>query len=77
MTKKANSDIMDELHGEVAKQLLARIQEKDAAGTDFSNAIKFLKDNGIEADIAQNKPLASLAEQFPVFPDEDDTHTPH
>lgn len=58
---------MEELHAAVAKELAARIRSGEATAADISNAIKFLKDNGIEALIDKNPNLGGLARQFPDF----------
>lgn len=66
---KASTDALSDLHAIVAKELKDRIESGEAKSADISNAIKFLKDNGIEADIETNKPLQGLAHQFPEFGD--------
>lgn len=71
MTKKADTDAMDALHAAVAEYLSKTIKTGNPTGADISNAIRFLKDNGIEADISASKPLQSLAHEFPTFPDEE------
>lgn len=70
---QAPLDIMELLHGTVATELLKRINEGTATAADISNAIKFLKDNGIEARADRNENIASLASQFPSFEDEEAT----
>ncbi len=62
---------MAALHGIVAEELMNRIKDGSATAADISNAIKFLKDNGVEARADKNAAVASLASQFPVFHDED------
>lgn len=64
---KATVDIMDSLHGAVAAELKQRILDGSASSADISNAIKFLKDNGIEADALANPGVKSLAHAFPEF----------
>lgn len=68
----ATKELMDLLHGTVAQELLDRIKEKTATAADISNAIKFLKDNGIEAVLGKGGKIDSLARQFPVFNDDDE-----
>jgi hypothetical protein len=63
--------LMALLHGTVAQELLDRIKGGEATAADISNAIRFLKDNGIEARADRNDEIKSLASQFPVFADED------
>lgn len=69
----ASKDLMDALHGIVAQELIDRIKSGEASAADISNAIKFLKDNGIEAVLGKNPGITSLAAQFPVFDDEEVT----
>lgn len=64
---KASSDILAALHAEIAGELRKRIASGEATAADISNAIKFLKDNGIEADPEANPGIQSLAHQFPSF----------
>ena len=64
---KASAAIMDSLHGVVAAELKQRIESGEATAADISNAIKFLKDNGVEADADLNPGIQSLARSFPEF----------
>lgn len=57
----APKDILDALHKVVGEQLLARIQSGEATAAEFGQAIKFLKDNGIEAIPTGDNPLEDLA----------------
>jgi hypothetical protein len=61
----ADKDIMASLHEEVALQLLSRIQAGEATPAELSVAVKFLKDNGIDASIDKNEPLSNLAKTLP------------
>ncbi|ESZ06830.1 MULTISPECIES: hypothetical protein [unclassified Mesorhizobium] len=67
----AAKDVMDLLHAAVAKELTDRVKSGEASAADISNAIKFLKDNGIEAVMGKGGALDSLARQFPTFNDDD------
>lgn len=69
----ASKDTLGALHALIAKELSERIENGTASAADISNAIKFLKDNGIEARPDLNKAVKSLAEKFnlPSFNDED------
>jgi hypothetical protein len=69
----ATIDLLGVLHEAVAKELLDRIRSGEASAADISNAIKMLKDNGIEARPDKNAALQSLASQFPIFDDEHET----
>jgi hypothetical protein len=62
---KASNDMMDMLHRKVAEGLLERIQSGDATAAEFSAAIKFLKDNGIEALPVEGSPLFNLVDSLP------------
>ncbi|WP_291810300.1 hypothetical protein [Limnobacter sp.] len=64
MTEK---DLLELLHESVAKDLLARVQSGEASPAELNAAIKFLKDNGIEALQKEDSPLAQLAGALPVF----------
>jgi|TARA_Y100000310_G_scaffold189240_1_gene189203 hypothetical protein len=67
---KAQKDILETLHGAVAKELLDRIRSGEARPADMANAIKFLKDNGIEGLPIEGSPLGNLVSQMP-FPTKD------
>jgi len=53
--------ILEQLHSEVAKQLLQRIQSGEAKAADFGQAINFLKNNGIDAEATEGSPLGELS----------------
>jgi hypothetical protein len=57
---KASQDELAELHAIVAKKLKAMVQNPDATPQDIAQAIKFLKDNSIAADLEFSKPLTEL-----------------
>jgi hypothetical protein len=61
----APKDIMEALHTSVATGLLERIQSGEATAAEFSAAIKFLKDNGIEALPVDGSPLFNLVDSLP------------
>ena len=67
---KASKDILEDLHNEVAKDLLMRIRTGEARPADIANAIKFLKDNNIEGLAVQESPLGNLLASMP-FPSDD------
>ena len=64
---KARKEILEELHGTVAVELLNRIRNGEARPADMANAIKFLKDNGIEGLPVVGSPLGNLVNSMP-FP---------
>lgn len=61
----APKDMMEALHVAVAQDLLAKIQSGEASAAELSAAIKFLKDNGIEALPAEGSPLGNLVDSLP------------
>jgi hypothetical protein len=64
---KAPQETLENLHSQVARELSHRINGGDASSADISNAIKFLKDNGIEGLAVQDSPLGNLINVLP-FP---------
>jgi hypothetical protein len=64
---KAPQATLETLHSQVAQELLQRITSGEASSADMSNAIKFLKDNGIEGLAVQDSPLGDLVNVLP-FP---------
>lgn len=70
---KATVDQLGVLHELVATFLTTRIRSGEASAADVANALKMLKDNGIEANAVPGSPLANLAASlpFPVVPAED------
>ena len=64
---KARKEVLEELHGTVAVELLNRIRNGEARPADMANAIKFLKDNGIEGLPVTGSPLGNLVNSMP-FP---------
>ena len=64
---KAPQDTLENLHSQVAQELLQRVISGEASSADMSNAIKFLKDNGIEGLPMQDSPLGNLVNILP-FP---------
>ena len=64
------NDLLADLHSEIAKDLLRRVQSGEATSQEISVAVKFLKDNNIEAQPIEGSPLAGLIESIPVFDEE-------
>lgn len=56
---------LEELHSVVAEELLARIKSGDAKPADLAVAVKFLKDNGVDALASNDSPLKRLAQVLP------------
>ena len=55
------------LHTAVAQELLDRVRSGEAKPADMSNAIKFLKDNNIDAMPVQGSPLDGLLGALPFI----------
>jgi hypothetical protein len=65
----ASTELMAMLHAEVANGLLERIKSGEATAAEYQAAIKFLKDNGIEALPSEGSPLHSLIGSLPFDSD--------
>lgn len=61
----ASKDLLETLHNAVAQDLLDKILGGDATAAELSAAIKFLKDNGIEAIPTEGTALGSLVDSLP------------
>lgn len=66
--KKATEDKLNELHGVIADELKAKLKSGEASATDFANAIRFLKDNGISVDVEAGDPTGILNEATDDLP---------
>lgn len=69
----ATIDKLGSLHDLVADELTRRIKSGEATAADIGNALKLLKDSGIEALPSKNEALRSLASTLPVFTDDADS----
>jgi len=59
---KATVDVLAELHAKLAEKMKAKLESGEATAADFAAIAKFLKDNGIEADLRNpNTPAGALA----------------
>ena len=67
---KAPQEPLETLHSQVANELSDRIRSGEASSADMSNAIKFLKDNGVEGLAVQDSPLGHLVNVLP-FPNKE------
>ena len=65
-------ELLQQLHGELAKEFLRRIREGEAKPADLSAARQFLKDNGVESVPSEGTDLSELAGEVPTFEDEDE-----
>lgn len=61
-------EVLDGLHNAVAEALRLKLSSGSATAGDLSAAIKFLKDNGIDAVATEGSSLVSLRDSLP-FPD--------
>lgn len=69
---RASEELLGQLHEAVAKDLLRKVKSGEATAQELSAAIKFLKDNGIEAVREQGDTLDKLAHALPDFKDDED-----
>jgi len=60
MKKKATQEILSDLHGKVAEKILEKLNSEECSAQDLAQAIKFLKDNAIQADLDYNPTLQEL-----------------
>ena len=67
----ASVELLGNLHTAVAADLLQRIQSGEASEAELSTAIRFLKDNNIEAIASDNEGLTALMEALPDFDSEE------
>jgi hypothetical protein len=74
MTKRAKDDLLGELHEAIAQELLSRVKTGEATPADLSAAIRFLKDNKIEAVMEQGDTLDQLYKNLPDFDDDADEY---
>lgn len=61
----APKELLENLHRAVAEDLLDKIKSGEATAAEISAAIKFLKDNGIEAIPNAGSPLGDLVDSLP------------
>jgi ABC-type Zn uptake system ZnuABC Zn-binding protein ZnuA len=63
MSDKASEDTLAKLHAKVAEKLIKIIEGEEVTPQDLAQAIKFLKDNNIQADIGFSDALKTLKEK--------------
>lgn len=73
----ASEELLGKLHDMVASDLLRRIETGEATAQELAQAIKFLKDNGIEAIPVEDGKLQELANKLPNFDPEEPIHAKH
>jgi hypothetical protein len=67
----ASKELLGNLHSAIASDLLTRIQSGEASAAELSTAIRFLKDNNIEAIASDNEGLTALMRALPDFDNEE------
>ena len=72
MSELTSKELMEALHGHVAKALTDKVKSKECTAADLNAAIKFLKDNGIESKMTPGSPIESLSRNLPQFDDSDE-----
>jgi predicted glycosyltransferase len=61
---KAKESLMNQIHGLVALQIINTLKKKTITPQDLAQAIKFLKDNNIQADMDFNGSLTKVKDAF-------------
>ena len=57
--------LLDQLHTELAQELLDKVRSGEAKASELNVARQFLKDNGIEGLPVDNTPLKELVDELP------------
>lgn len=71
---KATPEALEHLHAIVAKTLADKLASNEASASDIANAIKFLRDNGIEADLVPGGSMDDIRKNLPDFDPEEIHH---
>jgi hypothetical protein len=61
---KASKDLLERLHEKTAQHLLDRIDSGEATASEIAQAVKMLKDNGIDTSDPGESPLGGVAESL-------------
>jgi hypothetical protein len=69
---RATETLLATLHDAVAQELLGRVKSGEASPAELSAAIKFLKDNGIEAVPSIDNNIGKLMASLPDFEEDAD-----
>lgn len=64
----ATSDLLNLLHERLGEHLLERLESGEATAAEVGQAVKFLKDNGIEAIPKPHNPLGQLSTSMSNLP---------
>jgi len=59
ITKKAPNELLEALHGLIAKDMRAKLERGECEAKDWAVIVKFLKDNGIDALVNADDDAAS------------------
>lgn len=70
----AQKETLEALHEAVAQDLIRRVASGEASAAELSTAVRFLKDNNIEALASANDGLSELIKHLPDFSVEDSLH---
>ena len=70
----AQKETLEALHEAVAQDLIRRVASGEASAAELSTAVRFLKDNNIEALASANDGLSELIKNLPDFSVEDNLH---
>ncbi len=60
----ASKELLEKLHEMTAQHLLDRIESGEATGSEIAQAVKMLKDNGIETNTGSESPLDGVADRL-------------
>lgn len=58
---KASNQLLENLHCAIGTHLLEKVESGEATASEIAQAVKFLKDNGIDVADPGNSPVGSLA----------------
>ena len=64
----ASKELLEKLHDSVSEHLLARIESGEATASEVAQAVKFLKDNGIDVMAQDDNPLGQLGNSMKKMP---------
>lgn len=69
---RANYDLLLDIFNWTARDLLRRIKSGEASAQDVANALRLLRDQGIQADPASNEHIQGIVESLPTAFDDDE-----
>lgn len=62
---KATEEMLASLHGELARQMKAKLESGDVTASDLNVIRQFLKDNGVQTDGERDPNIRSIADDLP------------